>query len=147
VTLRKEIIQDIYQIMGLSDIMRGSTNPQETLGAQQLKTQYGSTRIRDKQEEMVRIARDLVRSPRDHREKFKPTTMIEMSADAAADAAMKKKQVEQLTQQQQQAMQMIASAAGPADGAAKPGAGAADHAAGSADDAEADDAGRRSIRC
>ena len=39
--LRKQIIEDIYQIMGLSDIMRGATDPQETLGAQQLKTQYG----------------------------------------------------------------------------------------------------------
>ena len=60
VALRKQIIDDIYQIMGLSDIMRGATDPQETLGAQQLKTQYGSTRIRDKQQELVRLARDLV---------------------------------------------------------------------------------------
>ena len=37
VTLRKQIIEDIYQIMGLSDIMRGATDPHETLGAQQLK--------------------------------------------------------------------------------------------------------------
>ena len=58
--LRKQIIEDIYQIMGMSDIMRGATDPNETLGAQQLKTQYGSTRIRDKQQEMVRLARDLV---------------------------------------------------------------------------------------
>ena len=54
VTLRKEIVNDIYQIIGLSDIMRGSTNPMETLGAQQLKSQYGSTRIKDKQQELVR---------------------------------------------------------------------------------------------
>ena len=60
VLLRKQVIEDIYQIMGLSDIMRGATDPNETLGAQQLKTQYGSTRIRDKQQELVRLARDLV---------------------------------------------------------------------------------------
>jgi hypothetical protein len=59
IAVRKQIIDDIYQIMGLSDIMRGSTNPDETLGAQQLKTQYGSVRIRDKQGEMVRLARDI----------------------------------------------------------------------------------------
>ena len=65
--LRKQIIEDIYQIMGLSDIMRGATDPNETLGAQQLKTQYGSTRIRDKQQELVRLARDLVEiSTADH---------------------------------------------------------------------------------
>lgn len=61
VTLRKEVIDDVYQIMGLSDIMRGSTEASETLGAQQLKSQYGSVRIRDKQQELVRVARDLAR--------------------------------------------------------------------------------------
>jgi hypothetical protein len=32
VTLRKQVIDDIYQIMGMSDIMRGATDPNETLG-------------------------------------------------------------------------------------------------------------------
>jgi hypothetical protein len=59
IAVRKQIIEDIYQIMGLSDIMRGNTDPGETLGAQQLKSQYGSVRIRDKQGEMVRVARDI----------------------------------------------------------------------------------------
>jgi hypothetical protein len=59
IAVRKQIIEDIYQIMGLSDIMRGATDPGETLGAQQLKSQYGSVRIRDKQGEMVRVARDI----------------------------------------------------------------------------------------
>jgi hypothetical protein len=59
IAVRKQLIEDIYQIMGLSDIMRGSTDPGETLGAQQLKSQYGSVRIRDKQGEMVRVARDI----------------------------------------------------------------------------------------
>ena len=60
--LKKQVIEDIYQIMGLSDIMRGATDPNETLGAQQLKTQYGSTRIRDKQQELVRLSGILSRS-------------------------------------------------------------------------------------
>lgn len=59
IAVRKQIIEDIYQIMGLSDIMRGASDPSETLGAQQLKSQYGSVRIRDKQGEMVRVARDI----------------------------------------------------------------------------------------
>ena len=41
VALRKQLIDDVYQISGISDIMRGSTDPAETLGAQQLKSQYG----------------------------------------------------------------------------------------------------------
>jgi hypothetical protein len=60
-TLRKQLIDDVYQISGISDIMRGATDPQETLGAQQLKSQYGSIRIRDRQGELVRFARDLTR--------------------------------------------------------------------------------------
>jgi len=80
VALRKQVIEDIYQIMGLSDIMRGATDPNETLGAQQLKTQYGSTRIRDKQQEMVRLARDLVEITSEIiTEKFDDVTIIEMS--------------------------------------------------------------------
>ena len=61
IELRKQTIDDIYQIMGLSDIMRGSTEASETLGAQELKSQYGSIRIRDKRDELVRIARDVTR--------------------------------------------------------------------------------------
>lgn len=61
IELRRQIIDDVYQIIGLSDIMRGSTVASETLGAQQLKQQNGSYRVRDKQNELVRIARDLVR--------------------------------------------------------------------------------------
>jgi hypothetical protein len=61
VTLRKQLIDDVYQISGVSDIMRGATDPQETLGAQELKSQYGSIRIRDRQAELVRFARDLTR--------------------------------------------------------------------------------------
>ena len=60
IALRKELIDDVYQITGLSDIMRGSTVASETLGAQQLKSQYGSVRIRDRQNEMTRIARDII---------------------------------------------------------------------------------------
>jgi hypothetical protein len=112
VALRKEIINDIYQIMGLSDIMRGATDPQETLGAQQLKTQYGSTRIRDKQQELVRLARDLVEITTEIiTEKFDPVTIIAMSQTELPTQAMQRKQVMQIQQQmqnQQLAMQKMA---------------------------------------
>jgi hypothetical protein len=94
VTLRKQIIDDIYQITGLADIMRGDTDPQETLGAQQLKTQYGTTRIRDKQQELVRLARDLVEITSEIiTEKFDPVTMIKMSQTQLPTSAMQHKQV------------------------------------------------------
>jgi len=37
IQIRKQTIDDVYQITGLSDIMRGSTVASETLGAQQLQ--------------------------------------------------------------------------------------------------------------
>ena len=61
VLLRRQLIEDVYEITGLSDIMRGSTEAQETLGAQQLKAQFGNVRVRSKQGEIVRIARDVLR--------------------------------------------------------------------------------------
>ena len=109
VMLRKQIIDDIYQITGMADIMRGATDPNETLGAQQLKTQYGSTRIRDKQQELVRLARDLVEITSEIiTEKFKPETIIEMSQIQLPTDKMKRQQQAQLQQgimQLQQQMQ------------------------------------------
>lgn len=61
VELRKQLIQDVYEIVGLSDIMRGATDASETATAQTIKSQNGSYRVRDKQYELVRMARDLVR--------------------------------------------------------------------------------------
>lgn len=61
VEFRRQIIDDVYQIIGLSDIMRGATQAEETATAQQLKQQNGSYRVQDKQNELVRLSRDLVR--------------------------------------------------------------------------------------
>jgi hypothetical protein len=61
VELRRVIIDDVYSISGISDIMRGETEASETLGAQQLKSQYGSARIKAKQTEMQRVAREITR--------------------------------------------------------------------------------------
>ena len=61
IELRKQVIEDVYQIIGISDIMRGATDPQETEGAQQLKAQYGGTRVKDRQAEISRFCRDIAR--------------------------------------------------------------------------------------
>jgi hypothetical protein len=108
VALRKQVIEDIYQIMGLSDIMRGATDPNETLGAQQLKTQYGSTRIRDKQQEMVRLARDLVEIASEIiTEKFDDVTIIEMSQTQLPTEKMQKQKMAQIQQALMQGQQMM----------------------------------------
>ena len=112
VQLRQQIIQDIYQIMGLSDIMRGATSPEETLGAQQLKSEYGSVRIRDKQQEIVRLARDLVEIATEIiTDKFADDTIVEMSQTTLPTNAMVKQQIDgivgQLRQQQQMMQQQL----------------------------------------
>lgn len=58
---RKQILEDIYQITGMSDIIRGMSDPRETATAQQMKGNWGSLRVRDKQKELERFARDVLR--------------------------------------------------------------------------------------
>ena len=43
--VKAAVMHDLYELTGLSDIMRGATQASETLGAQQLKAQYGSVRM------------------------------------------------------------------------------------------------------
>jgi len=59
VKLRQQIVEDVYQIVGLSDIMRGATDPQETAQAQQMKAQFGGVRLRDRQAELARFCADI----------------------------------------------------------------------------------------
>ena len=56
---REQTKQAIYEITGISDIVRGATKATETLGAQQIKSQWGSLRIQKMQRMMERSAREL----------------------------------------------------------------------------------------
>jgi hypothetical protein len=107
VELRKQVIEDVYQVTGLSDIMRGSTDPNETLGAQQIKSQYGSIRIRDRQAELVRIARDITRMAAEiMAENFQPATLMGMSqVSDLPDKVAIEQQIKQITEQAKQAAQ------------------------------------------
>lgn len=58
---RDQIKQTIYEITGLSDVLRGATDPNETLGAQQLKAQQGSTRLSQRQRMVADCCRQLMR--------------------------------------------------------------------------------------
>lgn len=58
---RADIIQSIYEITGISDILRGSSNPNETATAQNIKAQFGSQRMNKRQRDVQRFARDLIR--------------------------------------------------------------------------------------
>lgn len=50
----------VYELMGVSDIARGASDPTETYGAQKLKGQYGNMRLRSKQDEVVQFATSLL---------------------------------------------------------------------------------------
>lgn len=58
---RERTKQVIFEIIGIADILRGASDANETLGAQQIKTQWGTLRLRPKQAEVQRYARDLMR--------------------------------------------------------------------------------------
>lgn len=60
-TARDQAMSVMYQITGISDIMRGDTEASETLGAQQLKAQFGGVRVRESQKDVQRFIRDLLR--------------------------------------------------------------------------------------
>lgn len=109
IELRRQLIDDIYQISGLSDIMRGATDANETATAQNLKAQYGSIRIRERQEEMVRLARDLYRIAVEMlSEKMDRKKLLDMAQidDLPSDADVKK----QIKALEQQAAAMVAQA-------------------------------------
>jgi hypothetical protein len=77
---REVVKQSIYEISGISDILRGSTNANETLGAQQLKANFGSLRLRATQSDVARFATDLFRIKAQIVCKFYPPELIvEMS--------------------------------------------------------------------
>lgn len=77
---RDQLIQTIYQTIGLSDLTRGASDPRETATAQRLKGQFGSMRLAPRQKEWERYQRDLMRIQAElMAEKFEPTTLQIMS--------------------------------------------------------------------
>ena len=118
ILLRRQIIEDVYEVSGLSDILRGSTNPNETLGAQELKARTGSNRIRDRQSEIVRVARDCARMAGEiMAENFQPETFKAMSQVDIPSQADIDQQMQQL---QAQAAQIAGSEQGQQIAAQQP---------------------------
>lgn len=96
---RNQLFQDFYQLSGISDIMRGATDAQETLGAQQIKAQYGSIRVRDKIDELQRFARDAGRIAGEIiAEKFTEKTLLNMAQMSMPKKSEIKKAIDQITE-------------------------------------------------
>jgi hypothetical protein len=58
---RTELVNLLYQVTGMSDIMRGSTQKEETATAQSLKAKFASVRVQFQQDDFARFATDLQR--------------------------------------------------------------------------------------
>lgn len=80
---REAAKQVIYEVTGLSDIIRGSTNANETARAQEIKSQYASLRLKEMQSDVARFASDILRIKAQIMCAFyKPETLVEMSGVA-----------------------------------------------------------------
>ncbi|MGO6669951.1 hypothetical protein [Rhizobium ruizarguesonis] len=108
---RKQLIEEVYQITGISDIVRGDTQASETATAQRIKSQWGSIRIRDRQSELARFARDIIRLAGEIIcDQFQPETLMLVSGIKLPTMA-EKQQVQMQMQQMQMAAQQAAARA------------------------------------
>jgi hypothetical protein len=95
----------IDELMGISDIMRGATDPDETYGAQNLKQTNGNTRLQWMRSEVQRYIRDLLRLAANvMANKFSPQTWSEMTELKFPTAQQKMLLQQQATAAQQPPM-------------------------------------------
>jgi hypothetical protein len=94
-TVKAELKNELYELTGLSDIMRGATQAQETATAQQIKAQFASVRLQYMQGEFARFVQDFLAIKAEiMAEVFQPATLkakslIEKTFDAPyADQAI-----------------------------------------------------------
>jgi hypothetical protein len=77
---REDIKGQIYELTGISDIVRGNTKASETLGAQQIKAQFASVRIQKQQDEIALFAQEILNMKAEIICKhFTPAQIIEQS--------------------------------------------------------------------
>jgi len=83
---REEVKAQIYELTGISDIVRGASKASETLGAQEIKAQFASVRIKELQDEVARFAGDILRIKGEIQVKhFTPEILIEKSGIVYTD--------------------------------------------------------------
>lgn len=80
---RENVLNQIYSITGISDIMRGESDAAETAAAQGIKARFGSVRLRNTQDDVAIYATELLRLKAEVIcGKFTDQTIIEMSSAA-----------------------------------------------------------------
>ena len=92
VSLNNHIAQlkgEIFEITGLSDIVRGSTHASETATAQRLKGSFGTMRMQPRQRPMQRFVRDILRLKAEVvAEHFRPETLARMTGKPVPPAVV-----------------------------------------------------------
>lgn len=111
---RSSLTQTIYEVTGIADIVRGQTNPNETLGAQVLKARFGSSRSSRMQQMVQRFVRDHYRIQSEliaehySRDQLQAMTGIVMPTLEEQDQANKAiQEYQQAAQQSQQTGQPV----------------------------------------
>ena len=104
----------IYELTGISDIMRGASDSQETFGAQKIKSMWGTQRLKKMQAEFQRYVRDIIRLKcQIIANKFQIQTIAQMTGIKLLNTEAERQQIEQQAQafqQYQQAQQQAAQA-------------------------------------
>jgi len=104
---RDQIKQAIYEITGIADVLRGSTNPNETLGAQKLKSQWGSLRIQKIQKEVQRYIRDLLRLKAEVISEHFTAEQLQVMTSVQLPGEQEKMQAQMAVKQAQQQQQPV----------------------------------------
>lgn len=111
---REATKQVIYEITGVSDILRGQTNASETATAQNIKNEWGTLRIQRMQREMQRFIRDIVRMMAEViGQQFMPETLAEMTSVKLPTGAEKAEMMARAQMQQQNGAQAQAEPVKP----------------------------------
>lgn len=109
---REAIKQVIYEITGISDIIRGSSVASETATAQDLKNKWGTVRLRRMQTLVADYARDLFRMSvdcgSDHIPAKRWKEITQMDIPTAEEQKVAQQQLQYMQQQQAQQAQMMA---------------------------------------
>ena len=86
---RAQLLQQIYELTGISDLIRGQTRATETLGAQRLKANFGSMRMTNRTQPMNEFVRDTLRIMGElMAENFEKETFERMAGMSISDEAM-----------------------------------------------------------
>lgn len=111
VAAREQCKRVIYEITGVSDIIRGQSVASETLGAQKIKESWGTMRLKRLQKEVQRYSRDMLRIMLEiAASKFSVETWAKATGLPFV-TAQQKQQAQQIMQAQQMQMQQQAAMA------------------------------------